>query len=47
LKVANVYLEAIRAPHLDGEEVIVVLLELLIGRVLSEEQFREILKVMY
>jgi len=38
LQVANVHLEAVGGPHLDGEEVIVVLLELQAGRILSEEQ---------
>ena len=45
LKVANVCLEAIGGPHLDGEEMMVILLELLAGGILSEEQLGEIIKV--
>jgi len=37
MKVINACLEAIRGPHLDGDEVMVVLLELLMRRVLSEK----------
>ena len=46
LKVANVHLETVRGSHHDGEEEVVVLLELLKGGVLQEEQLGEILKVM-
>jgi len=42
LKVANVRLEIVRGPHLNGEEVMVVLLELLTVRVLGEKQLGEI-----
>jgi len=45
LKVANVRLETIEGPRLNGEEVMVALLELLTGRVLSEKQLDEISKV--
>jgi len=45
LKVTNVRLETIRKPHLNGEEVMIVLLELLMGRVLSEKQLGEIFEV--
>ena len=38
LEAANVRLETVGGPHLDGEEVVVVLLELLAGRVLREGQ---------
>jgi len=44
LKVANVRLETVGGPHLNGE-VIVVLLELLTGRILGEK-FGEISEVM-
>jgi len=37
LKVTNICLEAIRGPHLNGEEVVVVLLEFLTGRLLSKK----------
>ena len=37
LKVNNICLEVIRRPHFSGEEVIVVLLKLLMGRVLSKK----------
>jgi len=46
LKVANVRLEAIGGSHLDGEEMMVVLIELLAERVLSEKQLGEIPKAM-
>ena len=36
-KVVNVCLETIRGSHLNGEKVMVVLLELLAGGVLSQE----------
>ena len=42
LKVANIYLETIGGPHLNGEEVMVILLELLTKKVLSEKQLGEI-----
>jgi len=42
LKVANVCLETVGGPHFNGEEVIIILLELLTGRVLSEKQLDEI-----
>jgi len=42
LKVANIHLEAIEGPYLNREEVMVALLELLMGRVLSEKQLGEI-----
>ena len=45
LKVANVCLETVRRSHLDGEEMMVTLLELLVGGVLREEQPGEILEV--
>ena len=45
LKVTNVRLEAVRGSHLDGEEMVVVLLKLLTGGVLGEEQPGEILNV--
>jgi len=44
LKITNVRLEAVRGSHLDGEEVMVVLLELRAGGVLSEEQLGKILE---
>ena len=47
LKVANVRLEAVEGPLLDREEVMVVLFELLTGKVLSKEQLGEILEAMY
>jgi len=43
-KVANVCLEAVRGPHLNGEEAMVFLLELLTGKVLSEKQLVEVFK---
>ena len=42
LEVANVRLETIREAHFNREEVMVSLLELLMGRVLGEKQCREI-----
>ena len=42
LKVTNVRLEAVGGPHLDGGEVMIVLLEFMVRRVLSEEQLSEI-----
>jgi len=45
LEVANIRLETFGGSHLDEEEVVVVLLELLTGRVLREEQLGEILEV--
>jgi len=44
LKVTNICLEAIRGPHLNGEEVVVILLEHLTERLLSKKQFGEISK---
>jgi len=44
LKVTNVRLETIRGPHCNGEEMIVILLELLMGGVFREEQLGEILE---
>ena len=45
LKEANVHIETVRWPHLGGEEV-VVLLELLSGGVLGEEQHGKALEIM-
>jgi len=45
LKVANVCLETVGRSHLDGEEMLVTLLELLVGGVFREEQPGEILEV--
>ena len=42
LKLANIRLEVVRGPHLDGEEVMVIMLELLAEGVLSEEKLGEI-----
>ena len=42
LKVASVRLETIRGPHLNREEVMLALLELLMGRILDEKQLNEI-----
>ena len=42
LKVTNVRLKTVRESHLSGEEVMVVLFELLTGRELSEKQLGEI-----
>jgi len=36
-KVANLSLEAIGGPHFDREEAMVLLVELLVGRVLSKK----------
>jgi len=44
LKVTNICLEAIGGPHLNGEEVVVVLFELLTEKLLSKKQFGEISK---
>jgi len=44
LKVANLCLGIIGGSHLDGEKVMIVLLELLAGGVLSEGQIGEILE---
>ena len=44
LKVTNICLEAIRGPHLNGEEVVVILLELLTEKLFSKKQFGEISK---
>ena len=41
----NICLETIGGSHLDGEEVVIVLLELLAQGVLREEQLGEILEV--
>jgi len=40
----NVCLKLVVGPHLNGEEVMIVPLELLMGRVLSETQVGEISK---
>jgi len=40
----NVSLEAVSGAHLDGKEVMVTLFELLMGRLLSDEQLGEISK---
>ena len=45
LKEANVRLKAVIVPHLDGEEVVAILLGLLARGVLSEERFGYLLKV--
>ena len=45
LKVANVRLETVGRPHLNREEVMIALLELLTVRVLSEKQLSEISEV--
>ena len=45
LKVPSVRLEAVEGHHIDREEVMVVLLELLAGEVSSEEQLGETLEV--
>jgi len=45
LEVANIGFEAVILPHLDGEEVMVVLLNLPTRCVLSEERFSYLLKV--
>jgi len=45
LKVVNVCLKTVRGSYLDGEEVVVVLLELLARGVHREGQLAEILKV--
>ena len=45
MKVADVGLEAIIMPHLNGEEVMVILLGLLAGEVLSEEHLGYLLEV--
>jgi len=45
LEVADVRLETVEESHLDGKEVMVVLLELLAGGELREEQLDKILKV--
>ena len=37
-KIANVYLETVGGPHLNGEEVMFILLKLLTGRILGEKQ---------
>jgi len=42
---ANVRLEAVILPHLDGEEVVAILLGLLTRGVLSEERFNYLLEV--
>jgi len=47
LKVTKVRLKVVEGPHLDREEVIVVLFELLTGGVLSEEPLGEILEAVY
>jgi len=44
LKEANVHLEVIGGPHLDREEMVVILFEFLEGVVLREEQLGEILE---
>jgi len=41
LKVANIRLEIVEEPYLNGEEVMVALLELLKGRALSKKQLGE------
>ena len=46
LKVTNVHLEVVGGPHLDREEVMVILLEFLDGGILSDEQLGEAFKVM-
>jgi len=46
LEVANIHLETAGGSHLDGEEVMVVLLDLLVRGVLREEQHDEILEFM-
>ena len=45
LKEVDVRLETAGESHLDGKEVVIVLLELLTGKVLREEQLGEILEV--
>ena len=42
LKVPNVRLETVGGPHPDGEEVMIVILELLAEGALSDEQLNEI-----
>ena len=44
LKEVDVQLEAVNLPHLDGEEVMVVLLGLPAGEVLSEKRFDDLLE---
>ena len=45
MKVDNIHLEVVEGPHLNEEEVMFALLELLVGRVLSEEQLCGIFEV--
>ena len=45
LNEVNVHLEVVEGPHLNGEEVMVALLELLMRRVLSEKQLDKIFEV--